>query len=94
VLTPEQLQQIADRDVLVEEAALATHAFVISHPEMRVLPMAYQTRMIMEATIGFLLSETLIQVTPDWPECLGMGLPGHLQPDVAAVVARHLGTAR
>lgn len=97
MITKEQAKQRTDRDALVKACIFAVDNFLMDNPSITVLPRASQTRFVLEAALGYLLSEGggLISTQPeDWPEWLSIQIPDHLKPDASGEVARHLGAAR
>jgi len=89
-MTPEQQQQISDRDRAVRAAMFAADHMLISNPQIYALPKAHVSRLTVEAAVGYLIGHGLITVKPEseWPEWLAMALPEHMEPDVRDVLDR------
>lgn len=91
--SPEEQQRQKDlRDRLTQVALLATDNIIIDNAAaIAALPSAYRSRITVEAAIGYLISEGLIQVTPDeeWPEWISLELADWMRPDIAGATANH-----
>lgn len=85
----EKTAQRETRDDLVRCAMLAVDMFAVKHAmDAPNMTRASWNRLLVEAAIGFLLSEGLIEATPQTEErFLRIGIPEHLMPDADSAVA-------
>lgn len=89
-MTLDEQRQRTRRDDLARDARLGVDLWVIaSWPPMAPLPRVDQTRLIVQATLGYLIGAGLIQAVPpeDRPEWLAVDIPDHLQPDLARALS-------
>jgi hypothetical protein len=95
-MTTEHEAQRADRERAAYAAMFATDHVLISHPEIMGLPRADQSRITVEAALGYLIGHGLVTVKPEseWPEWLAIDIPEHMEPDVAGRVARRAAMPR
>jgi hypothetical protein len=87
-MTPEQRQQGFQVAALLELVKIPVGT-TFSNPIPRsVLPSATHDRLVIQAALGYLLANGIIEVKPqaEWPFTLPMRLPEHLAPDVKAAV--------
>lgn len=85
----EKVAQRESRDRLVRAATLAVDVFVMDNaPLQKIMTPAAWTRLLVEATVGYLLGEGLIaENPPDEDAWLALAVPDHLAPDVAGALA-------
>jgi hypothetical protein len=81
--------QVKARDRAVRMAALAVDNLLIDNPDLRQLPDAARTRIIVTAALGYLIGHGLVTVAPaaDWERWLSTDIPEHLRPDLADMLA-------
>lgn len=86
-LTPDQRQQVADRDRLTQFALLGSDEVWLD-PRLRDCPTVVRTHVSVSAAIGFLIGSGLITVTPldELPEMMPLDIREHLRPDLDAMV--------
>lgn len=85
----EKTAQRAARDRLVRAATLAVDVFVMDNaPLQKLMTPASWTRLLVEATVGYLLGEGLITENPANEDAwLALNVAEHLAPDVAGALA-------
>lgn len=84
-MTEEEEAQLAMCDRLSRLATFAVDVFVLDHRDVwPLLTQASQTRLIVQAALGFLIGEGLIEEKPQPEEgnYVHMRVPGHLAPAV------------
>ena len=92
-MNEEQRRQVEDRDRAVRACMFAVDDAFLRDPAMgaqlRAAPPAVRSRVAVEAAIGYLVGQGLIEVKPDseWPEYLPMQTPEHLLPAVDEYIA-------
>lgn len=89
----EKTAQRETRDYLAQTATLAVDGFCVRNRDaLSAVTEASRTRLIVDAAIGYLLAEGLIQATdpePDPDRWLALDLPPHLEPDVASALREY-----
>ncbi len=87
-MSTEHDRQVADRDRAVQACVFAVDNTLIDNPAVRALPGADQTRITLEAALGYLIGHGLVEVKPqdEWPEWLAVDMPDHMRVDVEARV--------
>lgn len=94
-LTPDQQAQVEDRDRAARLALFAADDVLMRDREtagqISALPGADRTRIVVEAALGYLIAQGLIEVRPaaDWPQTVSLETPDHLRPDVDSMIRRH-----
>jgi hypothetical protein len=85
----EKTAQREARDRLVRAATLAVDVFVMDNaPLQKLMTPAAWTRLLVQATVGYLLGEGFItENPPDDDAWLALSVPDHLAPDVEGALA-------
>lgn len=91
-LTEEQQRQVAARDQAVRIALFAADGAFLRDEETAValrglLTPHNQTRIAVEAALGYLIGQGLIELKEPWPDTFLLDTPPHLAPDVDRYIA-------
>lgn len=90
-LTEEQQLQVTARDQAVRIALFAADdAFLrdrATSEALRDCTPHVRTRIAVEAALGYLIGQGLIELVEPWPDSFAMSTPAHLRPDVDSYIA-------
>jgi hypothetical protein len=84
--------QKRDLDAAVRVAMFAVNSLTLDYREdIQQLPSQAQTRIVVQAALGYLIGESLITVAPEkeWKRWLPVTIADHLRPDISGQLDAH-----